>query len=861
MLHTNMAWASRQDPTSPEEKRFMGVQPRTGNGGKSKARPPITLPQEKLQPSDLKPVNQLNALPQNTQAQSLQDFAEDVASQKHTAEDHSLAFSDGENGKQGTELEEMTPPSSQGQDSNSSPTKQSPRQLSHSSETDPVVPLDSSSDLSHSGEQLTEKTTPKISPQPQGEKAKEKDSSTEEAPDISQLNEPPVSPTSASSLKQLEQLKEVDENSPLFKKDLSANVLPSLIPAWCTESSTENALQSPMEEQNLDESQDETTTLTLVPLTKFEDLLTNFSEGARNNLTTLKQQSLGQGIFDELPEGFYSKLTFLKKRLQSGKISWEQWASLLIGGGIGVGTAYAFGEVFNGGTNYLDKYPQTWPYTPDPDVIFGVAVAFTLLDAIPRNIELWKTWFSTLSSRTAHMGSVALNGGLSFLPSLTTAFALINLELDFYKETHQKIPQKDKEIMLFGAFFLYLDSQAFNMNMLKDIWEDTKEWAETSSSRFARFISGKILYWFPSSPEDKIQTWGQQKMREFKQGVSSLTETQVREVYKKISEAEEKVKQTFPNLTEEEQEAAQALLLLHFPLIFLKTNALPPANDSSILTLEINESDEGENPFKVESSLPLILASQLEDSEKMEGVILHAKPQTWYDTITEWGSRGLLLAGSPMRLMVLKFILGEMGDAIFGQYVSKPVIEIASWGIAALVGFPIQTAFEYKALKNLSHDFVKHEEPNGHSSCMPARITAKAIAGLYGLLLTSAICLLTFQVCDTIIGNDWITYSPEFTWAQYFMIGSIICYLIPEWAVQTTSLEDSYNRKIVSGIMDVHNRYTRRVWWNEDPTLPYQRDALIQFAEKGDESFNHLPSSVLFKLQEMKDGDPYVQKK
>lgn len=633
----------------------------------------------------------------------------------------------------------------------------------------------------------------------------------------------------------------LDEETNAIEGQKGKALSPELLPHWCTEDyeppkeGFSTALLHPVDGQNSDELEDQDMKLTLIPQSKLGHVLEDFSEGAHNKLTYLQRQYFDGKLLDELPAWFIPKLTYLKQQLFAGKITWEEWMPTVMGLCIGIGTSYAVGTIFTAEIDYLSRYPETWPYLTEEFPLFVYAVAFTLLDAIPRNIELWKSWVSSLASRTVHMGCVALNGTLSFLPSLTTAFALITMELDSIKESDKTITQSDRDYMLAGAFFLYLDNQAFNMNMLKDIWTDVKEWAETSSSRLARSISGKILYWFPPSPEDKIQARFHQQFDIFKHLLPHMKNNQVRTVYQEIFNAEQKLKGAFPTLEENQLEVAQALLLLQYPPNLATASRIPED-----LNLQIGD---------------------IETMEDMGGKTSHVR--TWYDTIVDGVSYSSLIFGSPIRLMVLKFIIKEMADAIFGQFVSETgekVLEATSWFLAATVGFPIQTAFEYKAMKNLAYDFIKHEEPNAHTSHPVARVSAKVVSAIHGLVLVSAITMLILQVCDEIIGNDWITYAPEFTWLQYITISSIICYLIPEWAVQTTAVEDSYNRKIVTGCVDIHNRYTRRVWGSE-PTIDYQRDRLMRFAETGQEALNHLPSSVLFKLDEMSKGDPYAQKK
>lgn len=938
-----MAWAMEPDPIPPSGQRVKSVPSQTVNQEIKKSRPPLALPEKKprppmsLPPTHLQPIEPLKKTPPLS-AQSLQDFASEIG--PHQA---SLKDGDKDTIKNNPLKDQYKTPSSSSPET-ASPTNQSPRETksTHEGDTQEDERLEIRNEIipsHHSEEKLSKRNETLAKPGPL-----------------------------------LDEQKDIEETTLLtLGSGTLAPPLPPLIPAWCTDPFLADSSPVPHNqvEEPLQEPKDNVIDLQPLPALKLQSLIEAFPESLQNQLVSLNDAHFGPGFFDELPEGILPKLTYLKDYLWSGKISREQLASILIGGGVmGLGTSYFSGVLFNGVLRYLDRYPETWPYLTNEEAVFGVAVAFTLLEACPRLSEAGKTFFSTLASRTAHLGSVILNETLSFLPSLVTSFALVTFILDLYKEADQSvIPQEDQQIMFWGSVFLFLDSKGSNMKTLREFWEGAKHKAATSSYRLMRYVSDKFHASFPETLDDRIQAWGQQKFHEFKLRVPDFTDAQIHDLYEKIFKTKKMLKEKFPTLSDKELEAAQTLLALLYPLtsktgtsprdllelldeeknrievsetsrlidptsknhVFqqrdkaatplvspepslgtplvspepsLGNTVVPPTqhliqvsdsdSDEGSETpanfvagppnqtlfppipprnrhLQVSESDSSVSDSESTEGLPAAISipptesHQMGEDDTLSGGMPHVKNHTWTDTMIDGLNYGVLLGGTPARALVVYFIIKSITDVIFDgssyafylPFVSAFTKKVTA-GALSTVGFGVKTIFEYMAMKHFSHDFVKPDEPHSHTGAFPARIGAKIISGLWGVVFASALCLVAIQACDVLIGNDWLTYAPEFGWAQYFMIGSIICLLIPEGMEKATATADSLDKKIVSGAVDIHHQYTRRVWFDEEPTREYKEARLIRYAEEGHEAYKQVPSPLLRKLIRMSQGDPFA---
>jgi hypothetical protein len=162
------------------------------------------------------------------------------------------------------------------------------------------------------------------------------------------------------------------------------------------------------------------------------------------------------------------------------------------------------------------------------------------------------------------------------------------------------------------------------------------------------------------------------------------------------------------------------------------------------------------------------------------------------------------------------------------------------------------------AMHDFAYDFVRHEEPNGHASHFGGRVFGKVVSSLHGLVITAPLGILTLQVCDDILGNNWILGYPEFDFYHYLMIASITCYLLPKWMGFTTDFERVFNRKHITRCTDIHNRFTREKVWNLGPRDDYRIDRLIRFIEKQQDSLDHLHPAILWKIEELLDS-PLVE--
>lgn len=532
-----------------------------------------------------------------------------------------------------------------------------------------------------------------------------------------------------------------------------------------------------------------------------------------------QDQNVSIGYVSPLSEPARATLTHLKKRLLDGNYAWNEWMTMGVGAGIGAGTAYAMGILYIGGTDFLLEYEELFPYISNGPSYFYYTFGMTLLDAVPRNIDLWYSGLSYLSERGANMGAVVLNGAASSLPALIAPFALITIAKYTIGEEGTLFHNELATEAICFATVLFFDGMAFSMDMLKKMWGSVQKRLEKSALRSC----------FGRPSLDEILT---RKFHDILEGgkrtIGTITDEDVKEQYYTLLN----IKDTIVGsgiIDRNNVEAAQAFLSYNYLIDFFSKNH-PKAH--------------------------------IEDLEKCETEEIAPHVRSWYDTVTDFINYTSLTLGSPMRLMVLQFIVNDILESIvnafsklvIGHHASEEteaILWTASWVIAAVVGFPVQTAFEYKGMKNFTHDFLYHEEPYGHTTRPWVRGFAKFISAVHGLLLTLPIAVLALQVCDKNFHPNWLE-NPGLDDYRNLIFTTITAFLLPEWAVQTTIFEDSFNRKIVTGLSDFH-QYIRGKIWQLEPSVDYMRDYLIRFIEKQQDGLKHLHRQVLEKLDEVQD--------
>ncbi len=119
----------------------------------------------------------------------------------------------------------------------------------------------------------------------------------------------------------------------------------------------------------------------------------------------------------------------------------------------------------------------------------------------------------------------------------------------------------------------------------------------------------------------------------------------------------------------------------------------------------------------------------------------HEKVRSWVDAITDTITWGSLTLGSPMRFLILEFIV----EQFTGLFCPPLVSQIFGW-MGAAIGFPFQSLLEYTAMKTFFHKFLGSDPTDGHASHPKARGIAKGLAFLQGGAMTAPLAVLCLQV-------------------------------------------------------------------------------------------------------------------
>ncbi|MBA3814712.1 MAG: hypothetical protein H0X26_09600 [Alphaproteobacteria bacterium] len=625
-----------------------------------------------------------------------------------------------------------------------------------------------------------------------------------------------------------------------------------------------------------------------------EDLLSNIQVSLENEgseeessdqgpmvLSRARQYKLDQ-LLNDLPAGAKTDL------LEIVNI-WEKGVAMLVGAGIGGGTAYGIAQLWTDGiANFASDYDERFWVLLNSTSLFNYILAASLFDAAVRNAVYGKKALSSLSKRGANMWDVVSLGALSILPSLIAPFALISANLEWMDgETVVSFHETRVKQMLIFSPFLYLDSLAFSMDMASEMkanvkkWMETSvnKWAETSGSCFAPLVSKLVLYVSPPSEEEMRKKRFNKKLDTLIHHLPSLSDEKMREIYDTIQSVKTTIATELPEL--ENLEAGVKFLTYRYVLSL--GNDLEKMKQFSHELQEkdididaLNQEVKPQSLVELADNVQLLSSVPLLPEDDKEKNSLPKKP--WYEIyekVTEGVNYASLLIGSPIRLITLKYIVQEIFKAIIyatpEAEVSTAVI-VFSWIIALVAGFPMQTGFEYKGMKNFA-EMIWDTAYHGHESYPWARRGVKLYSVLQGLILTSPIGILALQACTEQFGDDWVT-NPDFTIYKWMTFISIFSYLIPEWAVQTTLVEDSYNQKILTGAIDGGNQYILP-GYNQcilpslnqhiqplasnyidplksiHPTRAYQQDWLIRFIKKQKENMDNLHPQILFELEKL----------
>lgn len=419
-------------------------------------------------------------------------------------------------------------------------------------------------------------------------------------------------------------------------------------------------------------------------------------------------------------------------------------------------------------------------------------MALSLPDTVARNARLWKQAVRYCAENTIETGRIILTALASSLPSFLEPSYLISAELYAIKKLglHGLNNQFPIGTMVLSPF-LYADAFAGNYEMLWDMWDDFKEWKETSTSFLATCLFRKTLHKNFSSPEEGYRREFGEKLEKLNKALFSLPEKQAAEMYDDVLNLQQTIANTFKNLDEDEVKAYQAMLTLRY---FLALS---------------------------------------EDIEK------GAKPiPSIYELATDGLNYASLLTGSFMRLFTLQYIMEGLLSLIFSTRASN----IGGWVLGA-VAFPFQTLLEYQGTRDFCREFLWHEDPHAHSSHPGGRLGAKIYVSAWGLFNTIPLVLLNLQMINSV---SWMN-NP------YYLLLAIP-YFLPEFFAQTVYFNETYNQELGSGIASIHNKGTRKKR-NLQPRPDWKRDKLIEMVQAGREDMKGMNPVLIQKLKESLLGD------
>jgi len=512
-------------------------------------------------------------------------------------------------------------------------------------------------------------------------------------------------------------------------------------------------------------------------------------------------------IFTELTEAGKQKLAHLKRTLIDGYETCGEIAAKISGIIIGLGVCYFMGPVFNGSLDFLkDTYKWPWlvnyiqsgSFFEDPALYyFPLTLSF---DSIPRNVSFWKEFVADLRNGEVSKARALWTSIFSFLPSFTEPVYLILFEL--YAMNIAGVEGFNNGFALtavIGCPFLFIDSWASNYTTLFEFERDIETWSRTSSLPLAHHL--KRLF-PPPSEKNILQDTFHTQLDQTCKYLFFLDEDDktLDTIYDNIFNSRDKILPELSKQTEKE------------------------------VNLSVSELDSLEK-FLVIRYLLSLSKEEVENQKSLN---------RWYAKITDWINYGCLAVGSPMRLLVLELIF----ETCWGLITPKGASQVLGW-FFAVIGFPFQTALEYKGINRFFRDFLQDEDPHSYTSHTWARVVSKVVCGVQGSGLASVLM-------GVLILQAWLTWFKPETWPVMVVTG--IPFFFGELTTQINQFNGTYNKKDVSKFAEIHNLKTRKCFGKE-PTRAFKRDRLVQLTKDVQGQLISLPLDVLRKLSEISNQE------
>ncbi|MBA3814485.1 MAG: hypothetical protein H0X26_08400 [Alphaproteobacteria bacterium] len=491
-----------------------------------------------------------------------------------------------------------------------------------------------------------------------------------------------------------------------------------------------------------------------------------------------------------------------KKQLQHIKIQdivrensylkkpWYEYAAMFVGAVTGGFKAAAMPILYTGGIIYVNMtYSVDILWHKSDGIVFGAYIILsTIFDAFPSNISLWKKAATYVFEESIEKTRMLLTGIVSFCAGLLEPLNLASTEL--YIMSLLGLTGTDNEYVRAiktYCFPLLLDSGASIYDLTWQYTDNVLDWFESQAA--------PQLFSFQRSPE-------------------AILRDSFRNTLDKLSEYVFKVAEDHGYLTD-----------LYDTLFSFETTIKKELKD----VVEDDNMDAAHTFFLLRHLLSL--GDKIQEAQQ--------QIKTWNELLKDWGIWaviwGTLTAGTGIRFLNLEYGVESTLDFIVPANTS---IAHVSGLVASSLGFIPLTLVEYMGLSYFFKDYIWHEKSHAHgSNLFPYfRVSEKVLSGLTGLIYVSPYALLTLQMYNSWYAGEW--------WPWLLTVP----YLFSNFTLQTMSYHDSYNRKVGSGMVGIHNKYTRQRFFGKGPRKDYMKDYILQTIENMRARIRKLPHSVLHML-------------
>lgn len=511
---------------------------------------------------------------------------------------------------------------------------------------------------------------------------------------------------------------------------------------------------------------------------------------------------MGGGSPDEFEKLFNSLSPKAIVTLKKNVAWWEEAIGMTVGAAVGGTTAYTFSGLYNLAMFHLaTQVDDDFAVLLDGQGLFYAIIFLTVPDLVIHNALRMKKALAYLSSPRANKKDIWLRLASASTIATVTSFAVVAMVLETIEVF--PLPEVDSEelkLMPVCTFALFLNDLGHYIHEGVTVRKWGQEWVQTSDTWLAR-ITGAVFYDSPPSEDTLRQRTFNKKLGLLRHNLSWMSDQNIGEMSTILDEIEQR------------EEAERAFYTTLFFL--LEGDAMEQRIASSKATInavlehsaqEIHD-DIAEETLQQTALSPLLVSSEEDENNSLYKKVTY---------LTNWF---VITCGSFSRILLSKFIFSEMFRytvLAIGMLVGNPAgaaeinVEPLAWTIASAIFLP-QSVFDGKRTADFFNMFQRIKD----QSWRERGVTVYALLlGLIRIAPEGVLALLAYQ--DQ-FGKDWLWDSdhPE---RKALTLTLILPYLIPEWAAQTTFIEEAYNEELFPALEDIcHSSY---VW----PTIEGMRD-------------------------------------